>query len=194
MDRDRQVQCSASVPHWIKARIVHLDERTGGEVLAQIESQGLQDLQSPRTCLFRTRDFVRWGLWVICVMAAAPQWFGKGQETSRIRLVVSLDAFGEAGTCPTRKVHHRTNVLAIHDLQQLFRRGEKFSLLSHRNSLFTLERESQMGVDVDDGKAGALDRMRGNMQHASGFEFPKVETCLLTWIRRLRFSQCGPRC
>jgi hypothetical protein len=43
-----------------------------------------------------------------------------------------------------------------------------------------------MGVDIDDWKAGTLNRMRGKMQHASGFEVAKIETGLLPWTRRLR--------
>ena len=49
---------------------------------------------------------------------------------------------------------------AVHHFQQLLRHGEKLSFLTHRHSFFALEGKSQMGVDVDDWKAGTLNRMR----------------------------------
>ena len=49
-----------------------------------------------------------------------------------------------------------------------------------------------MGVDVDDWKAGTLNRMRWKMQHASGFEVAKVETGLPLLSRRLRLGWRNP--
>src|SRR5262245_55215336 len=126
-------------------------------------------------------------------MAAAPQRLRESEEPSRMRLVVSFEALSEAGTCPARKVHHRADVLAVHHLQQLFGRGKKLSLLPHRDSLFAFEGESQMGVNVNDWKAGTLDRMCRNMQHASGFEVPKIKTGLLACTRLWRLRRRSQR-
>ena len=49
---------AAGVPHRVEALVVDLHERAGGEVLAQEEAEGLQDLEAARAGVLRLLDGV----------------------------------------------------------------------------------------------------------------------------------------
>src|SRR5215471_4870383 len=52
----RHIQLATGVPHGIKTRIINLDQGAGGDVLTQIKTERLQNLEPPRPVAVRRLD------------------------------------------------------------------------------------------------------------------------------------------
>ena len=59
MNRHREIQLSASIPHGIETRVVNLHERSRRDVLAQIKSESFEDFQAARAVAVRLLNRLR---------------------------------------------------------------------------------------------------------------------------------------
>ena len=96
VDVDGQAVRGARLPHRVEPPVVHLDERPLAAALAEVEAEGLQDLEALRPRPGRLLDRVGLELRVARVRALAPHRLRAGVEAARVRPVEGGDRLLEA--------------------------------------------------------------------------------------------------
>ena len=145
-----------------KRGIVDADQFSRADVLPQIESQGLHHLDAVGAGLLCICDEV--GLYFGIGRLADP---GEGrlsehQKPSRMGRLQFGDRLAQSRSVSSRKIHHRTDVLAIHDGQALFGCGGPSQLAGG----IEIAGHGNMSVEVEQRIACARHPRFGRMQHA----------------------------
>ena len=109
----RNIELCTGIPHGIKACVVNSHEGPGCDVLPQVESERLQNLQPTCSVTMRLLDGLGLQLWIVPRVRG----LGKGVEPSGISAVISHHGFGESFFVSARQVDHGTNVLSLHHRQ-----------------------------------------------------------------------------
>src|SRR5450432_141786 len=193
-DRIRNMNCywkielAARIPHGIKTWVVNLYQRTRRYVLAEIKSERLENFQSARAIAMRTLDGLCLQLRVIRFFEAGIGGLSESVKTAGIGTVVFSDGFGEAMIVATGQVHHRANVLAVHDREQLLRSSQIFAIGREFHTFLRFGRAGDVGMKVDERKFRTLDARLIHAEHASWFVLRKLQGRGLGWASGLKIA------
>ena len=179
VDSNRHVQRGASFPHGVEARVVDLYQCAGGDVLAQVEAEGLQDLQAAGSVAMGGLQLIGLRSRVAGFVRPAPHRLGKGEETAGIGSVVAAYGLAQSIAVAAGEIHHGAEVSTVHDGKQIFGRGRESAIACERHALLAFRRERQVRVDVDDREPGALHFGFRDVQHALRLVVAEIERLLL---------------
>ncbi len=115
VNRHRQPQGAARLPHRVEPPVVHLDQFASA--VPQIQSQRLEHLQTARTVPFGLFHQVHLQLRISGLIGAAPPWFRKRDEAARIRTVEFVHGLPKTPSTTAGEIHQRANVAAVHHVQ-----------------------------------------------------------------------------
>src|ERR1700679_893703 len=110
---DRYPELPAGLPHGIESWIVDPDQVAGVDVLAEVKSQGLQNLQPPCTLPMCPLNRIGLQLWVVGLLQPFITGFGEGIKASGMGPVVLLNHIPQSVVIAARQVDHGTDVFAI---------------------------------------------------------------------------------
>ena len=114
VDGDRHPQLAAGIPHRIESRVVDLDELAGGDTLAQIQAESLQDLKPPRPLAPSLFDGLRLERRVTRLQKTVVARFSKRIEPSGKSSIVTRDRIRQPCAKSSGEIHHSENVPAFH--------------------------------------------------------------------------------
>src|SRR5579864_4032939 len=101
---NRHIQLAARVPHRVETRVIDSYQFAGCDVLSQIETERLQDLQAFASCAVCTFDGVRLNTRIIRLKKFLITGFGEAEETARIRLIIFRDHLRESVIVSTSQI------------------------------------------------------------------------------------------
>ena len=175
VDVDGQAVSGARLPHRVEPPVVHLDERPLPAVLAEVEAEGLQDLEALRPRPGRLLDRVGLELREARVRPLAPHRLRAGVEAARVRLVEGGDRLLEALAEAARQVDGRAHSRPVHHRDRVLRgRVEGHRVLGGRTLAAAL-REGEVRVDVDDREARGRDARLLHVEHGARAEVAEEE-------------------
>src|SRR6266404_111030 len=92
VDSNGNFEFTARVPHGIEPGIIDFHQCSGGDVLAQIKTQSLENLESSSAIALRRFDSFRLKLWIVGLFESRVRRLGKGVKASRKGTVVFTDS------------------------------------------------------------------------------------------------------
>ena len=91
MNSHGHLQAGTSLPHRVESGIIHLHQFAAGRLLAQRETEGLQNLETTGTSLVGSDDSVRLQLWILRLGKQVIRGFGERIKARRKAFVVLGD-------------------------------------------------------------------------------------------------------
>ena len=171
VDVDGQAVRGARLPHRVEAPVVHLDERPLAAALAEVEAEGLQDLEALRPRPGRLLDGVGLELRVARVRGTRPT-IGSVQVWKRPGCARSKAASACSRPLPKPPVRLTTAFTPLRSMTRervLRGRVESDRVLGGR-ALATALREGEVRVDVDDREARGRDARLLHVEHGARAE------------------------
>ena len=175
VDVDGQAVRRAGLPHRVEAPVVDLDERPLAAVLAEVEAEGLQDLQARRSRLGRLLDGVGLELREARVRERAPHRLRAGVEAAGVRAVEGGDRLPEAVAEAAGQVDDGLHALAVHDGERVRRARVEGDRVLGGRALAAALREGEVRVDVDDREARGRDARLLHVEHGARAEVAQEE-------------------
>src|SRR6185369_5227325 len=86
-NRNRHIQRSRCLPHFVESLVINLNERTGSYVFAQIKTKRFEHFYSPCTGFLRDFDLFRLKARVIRQRDLSPPRLRKHDESIRMRFL-----------------------------------------------------------------------------------------------------------
>src|SRR5215468_10910545 len=117
MDRHGNTQRPARFPHGIKTLVIYFHERPPGDLVAQIQSERLQDFQSTNSGFVSADNFIRLKLAVSRLIRTFPPGFRKSYKAVRMWCLIFSNRLFQTFSNSTCEVHHDTDVLTVHQRQ-----------------------------------------------------------------------------
>ena len=162
VDRDRHVERRGGLPHRVEALVVDLHQRAGGDIVPEIQAEGLKDLQPAGPDTVSLLDQVGLDLRVVRVAGAGPCRLGEDDKAAGVRLQELLDRLLQVIAIAAGDVYHGPDVLAIHYREALLGRRRPAEPAGSPQPAHTRD----VGVPVDHRIPGAWDLGLGGVEHA----------------------------
>ena len=149
MDCDGHLQMAADLPHGIKPGIVDLHELSGGDVVPQIEPEGLEDFQTAGPVTMSLFDRFCLNLWIAGFEKARVTGFSERVEPVRMSFVVPSDGFDEAGIKSAGQVYHGTDIFPVHNGDQFSRIAQVSALCREWNAMNLMSGNGNVRMEIN---------------------------------------------
>src|SRR5437773_12426794 len=141
----RNTQRPACFPHSSEAFSIYFIDRPRQYVLAQVESQRFENLQSECSHLVGPNNLIRLKLAVSRLIGALPPRLRKRQEAVWMRRLKFLNCFIQSFPHSTGEVDHDADVLPIHEGEYRLNRGGVLHHFADANSVCIFRDSGEMG-------------------------------------------------
>ena len=172
VNRDRHIQRSGSLPHFIESWIVNRDKLVR-PLFTQKQTQSLQDLYSFCAGSVRIFDQFRLQARIAWIRGLVPRWFCKHDEPPRVSDLELLNRLADPLSITSCQVDHRPYIFALHYRETSL--GADFK--SDRPGRSIRISFGYVSVKIDEGKAATRNRITRNMKHALRFVSPERQPC-----------------
>jgi hypothetical protein len=161
VNRDRHVERSGCLPHFIESRVVDRDQ-LAGSLFAQKQAQSLQNLDALCAASVRAFDQFRLQARIAGVRGLIPRWLCKHDEPAGMSILEFVNRIAKTLSVTPGQVDHGLYVSPLHDRKAGL--GADFKADCPGGSMRITF--GDVGMKIDEGEAGTGNRVAGQMKHA----------------------------